>query len=138
MECANFFQVHHQKSPFRRMPVSPFSGDTSAPSGLFESLEQNKWTTNKPLPADAGFPVWRGHLRPLGTTSLWVKHHQKSPFRRMPVSPFGGDTSAPSGLFESLEQNKWTTIWQPILFCVPRGTRTLDPLIKSQLLYQLS
>ena len=22
--------------------------------------------------------------------------------------------------------------------CVPRGTRTLDPLIKSQLLYQLS
>ena len=23
-------------------------------------------------------------------------------------------------------------------FCVPSGTRTLDPLIKSQLLYQLS
>ena len=28
------------------------------------------------------------------------------------------------------------TVWCP--FCVPREARTLDPLIKSQLLYQLS
>ncbi|MBR2168329.1 MAG: hypothetical protein IJ920_08490, partial [Paludibacteraceae bacterium] len=59
-------------------PLLPKAEGRSAPSGLFESLGQNKWTTNKPLPAEAGFPVCRGHLRPLGTTSLWVKHHQKS------------------------------------------------------------
>ena len=37
-----------------------------------------------------------------------------------------------------VKSNKKKDTQSDILSCVPRGTRTLDPLIKSQLLYQLS
>ena len=40
-------------------------------------------------------------------------------------------------LFGATEKQK-TTRWVVFVFGAPPGTRTLDPLIKSQLLYQLS
>ena len=39
-------------------------------------------------------------------------------------------------IFQNATKNKKEIIYN--LLCTPSGTRTLDPLIKSQLLYQLS
>ena len=47
-------------------------------------------------------------------------------------------------MFITRKKNKHALLLRPTHFfcltrvCVPRGARTLDPLIKSQLLYQLS
>ena len=46
-----------------------------------------------------------------------------------------GRTLRPRGLFSPSENKKRC---KKCTFCVPREARTLDPLIKSQLLYQLS
>ena len=40
-------------------------------------------------------------------------------------------------IFQNATKNKKERLFI-ISFCTPSGTRTLDPLIKSQLLYQLS
>ena len=47
-----------------------------------------------------------------------------------------GDTRVLPLFFVYMYKKKTAT--EVTVFCTPSGTRTLDPLIKSQLLYQLS
>ena len=55
---------------------------------------------------------------------------------QMPTTAIGVMSSAHRSLQQAIQQKKRRTL--VLLFCTPSGARTLDPNIKSVVLYQLS
>ena len=94
----------------------------------FESQQQNAPTEKPPSMMEAFFCV---HREPDGSLCVFVRRRKA-----------GGDfaTRNPKTHFAEAPQATQKSTPHGVLFCVgaPSGIRTRDPLIKSQLLYQLS